>query len=388
MNLHTPRKSLIRRFSAVIGRTITGITLATLVCARVSAADSRENASLAQARTALDAWRMDELNALLGSLPTNAEGDYIRGIAFNRTNDIDSSTRALRRALSGLAAADSEKAINALLTLTDNYQKTSSYVEESNILNAAMARYADKMKPDDLASVKTGLAFATALGGSPAQTVSIAGEARLPIRRNAVGTLDVNAVANGVSAAWMLDSGANCSIVTESFAKRLKLDIAGKIPAIGSAPGITIDGQVAIVKEIRLGSAILHNVVVLVVGDEQMRVKLPTGAYQIDAALGYPVFQALGRVSFTGETSILIGAKSIPVTEGTQLYMDGLTPVVLLDVEGTPMPFILDTGVTSTSLSSTYWKKIGARASEWPRIQRKSSGLGGAKTFDQVVQPE
>ncbi len=388
MKFHIAQKSFIRLPGPGIGVAITGLMFATLACVSASAAGPKENLPVAQATAALEAWRMDEVTALLGSLPQTFEGDYVRGIASNRTNDIGASTQALRRALPGLDSADSEKALNARLTLADNYQKTSSYAEGATILGEAVERYADQMKPDALASVKTDLAFAHALSNVPPQTVSFSGESQLPIHRNPLGTLNVDAVANGVSAAWMLDSGANYSIVSRSFAKRLALDIAGKVPGIGSITGLTVDGEVAIVKEIRLGSAILRNVVVLVVGDEQLHIKFPKGEYQIDGALGYPVFQALGRVSFIGDTSISIGAQPLAVTDGTQLYMDGLTPVLVLGVEGTPMPFILDTGNTTTDLSYTYWIRMAERAANWKRVQRRSSGLGGAKTFDKVLQPE
>ena len=388
MKFHIARKSFIRLTGPGMGAITTGLLFATLACANASAAGPKENVPVAQATAALDAWRMDEVNALLGGLPSTFEGDYVRGIVSNRTNDIEASTLALRRALPGLDSADAEKAINARFTLADNYRKTSSHAEEAKLLRESIERYADQMKPKDLASARTGLAFASALSNSPPQTVSVSGESRLPSRRNLLGTLNVDAVANGVSAAWMLDSGANYSIVSQSFAKRLQLDIAGKVPGIGSATGISVDGEVAIVKEIRLGNAILRNVIVLVVSDEQLHIKLSKGEYQIDAALGYPVFQALGRVSFIGDKSIVIGAKSLTLTDGAQLYMDELTPVLILDVEGTPMPFILDTGNTRTDLSYTYWMRMGERAANWKRAQRQASGLGGAKTFDKVLQPE
>lgn len=388
MNVHTTRERLIGRFRPAIGSTISGLMLVTLACASASAAGQNERVPVAQATAALEAWRMDEVNALLGSLPDTAEGEYVRGIALNRTNDVAASIQALRRALPGLDVADSKKALEARFTLSDNYRKTSSYAEEARILRETIERDAGQMKPDVLASTKTELALANALSNAPAQTVSFSGESQLPIRRNPVGTLNVDAVANGVSAAWMLDSGANYSILTQSFAKRLKLDIAGKVPGIGSSTGITVDGEVAVVKEIRLGKAILRNVIVLVVSDEQMHVKLPKGEYQIDGALGYPVFQALGRVSFIGDKSISIGAKSPMVKDGTQMYMDELTPVLILGVEETPMPFILDTGASSTSLSHTYWMKMAEHAASWKRAQRQSSGLGGAKTFDKTLQPE
>jgi predicted aspartyl protease len=388
MIFHATREWLVDHFRPAIGATITGLTFATLACFSASAAGPNDNMPVTQVTAALDAWRMDEVNSLLGSLPNTAGGDYVRGTVSNRTNDIDASTQTLRRALPGLDSSDTEKAIDARFTLSDNYQKTFAYAEQAKMLREAIERYADQIKPDVLASAKTTLALASALSNSPPQTVSFSGESQLPIRRNPLGTLNVDAVANGVSAAWMLDSGANYSIVSQSFAKRLQLTVAGKVPGIGSSTGITVDGEVAIVKEIRLGNATLRNVVVLVVSDEQMHIKLPKGEYQIDGALGYPVFQALGRVSFIGDQSISIGAKSLALTDGTQLYMDGLTPVLILGVEGTPMPFILDTGASSTSLSHTYWMKMAERAAGWQRAQRQSSGLGGAKTFDQVLQPE
>lgn len=389
MNFHTTRKWCNDRLRPGIAATIMGAVVATLACVNASAADANKNGLLTEAQAALDAWRMDEVNALIESLANTSEGDYVLGIASNRSNDIDTSTRALRSALPGLDRSAPDQAINALLTLSDNYQKTSSYAEVAKTLREAIEQHADQMKPGFLTSVKTDLALVSALSNSQPQNVSISGESELPIRRNPLGTLNVDAVANGVSAAWMLDSGANYSIVSESFARRLKLDIAGKVPGIGSSTGISVDGQVAIVKEIRLGSAVLHNVAVLVVSDDQIHYKLPKGGeYQIDGALGYPVFQALGRVSFIGEKSILIGAKSIPVKDGTQLYMDGLTPIIFLNIEGSSLPFILDTGASSTSLSHTYWTKMAARASNWTRKQGKSSGLGGTKTFDNVVQPE
>lgn len=389
MNFHTKRTWFTGRYRPGVGATIMAVILATLACLSASAADTDKSVSLAQAQAALDAWRMDGVQSLIDSLANTSEGDYVLGIASNRSNDIDTSTRALRSALPGLDRSAPDQAINALLTLSDNYQKMSSYAEEAKTLREAIERYADRMKPGVLTSVKSDLALASALSNSQPQNTSISGESELPIRRNSLGTLNVDAVANGVSAAWMLDSGANYSIVSESFARRLKLEIAGKVPGIGSSTGISVDGQVAIVKEIRLGSAVLHNVAVLVVSDDQIHYKLPKGGeYQIDGALGYPVFQALGRVSFIGEKSILIGAKSIPVKDGTPLYLDGLTPIIFLDVEGSSLPFILDTGANSTSLSHTYWTKMAARASNWTRTQGKAAGLGGTKTFDNVVQPE
>ncbi|SFW23807.1 Aspartyl protease [Luteibacter sp. UNCMF366Tsu5.1] len=344
--------------------------------------------TVTRTETAFDAWRMDEVSALLPTLPDTAEGDYVRGLVANRMNDVEASKRFLSRALPALERQHSPRAVNALLTLSDDYQKTSSYADQSAVLREAAKHHAKDIGPDAMRGVEDVIALSSALSGSPPQTVSFSGASRLPIRRNPLGTLDVDAVANGIGGSWMLDSGANYSVVSESFAKRLGLSVKGTAGGIGSSTGASVQSKVAIVKEIHLGSATLHNVAVLVVADDQLHIKLPNKEHQITAAFGFPVFQALGRIRFHGDTAISIGPAPIPLDGGVPIYMDGLTPVVLGFTVGERVPLVLDTGASSTSLSSAYWMKVKDGANSWPRSQQPSAGLGGAQRFDVVTQPE
>lgn len=371
-----------------VGAVIAGAALAMLTSMSGPAAAAGRSDPVARAEAALEAWRMDEAGAMLAGLPHTARGDYVRGIAANRDNDIDASRRALLRALPALEREHSPRTVQALLVLADDYRKRSSYSDEARTLRLAVSRYADQMKPGRLDGVRTDLALASALASSPPQTVSLSGESRVPIRRNPVGTFDVDVVANGIDAAWMLDSGANYSIVSKSFAERLGLEVMGGIGEVASSTDITVDSKVAVVKELRLGSASLRNVVVLVVDDAHLRIQLPNSEYQISAALGYPVFQALGRVSFIGDQTISIGSRSLGPQEGARLYMNELTPVVLLGVEGVQMPFSLDTGANVTELSHAYWMTVKARAADWPRKTSSYAGLGGARPRETAVQPE
>ncbi|MFX1681388.1 retropepsin-like aspartic protease [Mitsuaria sp. CC2] len=376
------------RMNSGVGASIAGVAIAMLTSLSGPAVAASQGDRLATMEAALDAWRMDEVGAMLPGLPHTVGGDYLRGIAANRANDIDASRQALLRALPALEREHSPRTVQALLVLADDYRKSSSYSKQASTLRLAVSRYADQMKPGMLDGVRTDLALASALSGSPPQTVSLSGESRVPIRRNPLGTFDVDVVANGVDAAWMLDSGANYSIVSASFARRLGLDVKGDIGEVASSTEIAVSSKVAVVKEIRLGSATLRNVVVLVVDDEHLHIQLPHAEHQISAALGYPVFQALGRVSFIGDEAISIGSPSLATGEGARLYMNELTPVALLGVEGVQMPFSLDTGANVTDLSYTYWMTVKDRASDWPRKTSSYAGLGGAKTRETAIQPE
>lgn len=362
--------------------------LAMLACTGVPAATATQPDPVAQTVAALDAWRMNEVTALLPTLPDTAEGDYVRGLVANRMNDVAGSTRALQRALPELGRRHSTLSANALLILSDDYQKTSSYADQAHALREALEHHAKDIAPGDVQGVKDVLSLASALSGLPPQTVSFSGPSRLPIRRNPLGTLDVDAVANGVQGSWMLDLGANYSVVSESFARRLGLTVKGAGGGIASSTGATVQSRVAIVKEIHLGSATLRNVAVLVARDDLLHIKLPTTEHQISAAFGYPVFQALGQVSFHGDKAISIGSPSDPIEDGVQIYMDGLTPVVMASTGGDMVPLALDTGASTTGLSSAYWATVKDRAATWPRSRESSAGIGGALEFDTVTQPE
>ncbi len=343
--------------------------------------------SVAKSEAALDGWRMDEVTALLTTLPDTAEGLYVRGLASNRMNDVAASRRALEVALPKLESKHSPLAAKALLTLADDYQKTSSYRDQAEALRAVVAHHGDELSPDIVKGVKDVLTLASALQDVPPQTIRFSGHSQLPIRRNPLGTLDVDAVANGVSGSWMLDSGANYSVVSESFAARLGLQIKGAIGNIASSTGATVQSKVAVIKEIQLGSATLRNVAVLVVSDQLLHIKLPNKDHQISAAFGFPVFQALGRVRFVGDKAVAIGPAESTMKGGAQIYMDNLSPTIMVATEAGLVPLALDTGASATSLSSLYWEKVKDHAGTWPRGQHLSAGMGGAQSFDTVTQP-
>ncbi|WP_448101484.1 retropepsin-like aspartic protease family protein [Luteibacter jiangsuensis] len=361
--------------------------LVVLAYAGIPGAMASQADPVTQTEAAFDAWRMDEVSALLPTLPDTADGDYVRGLVANRLNDIETSKRFLERALPELERRHSPRATNALLTLSDDYQKASAYADQANALREAVEHHAQDLGAS-AQGAKDVLALASALSSSPRQTITFSGPSRLPIRRNPLGTFDVDAVANGVDGSWMLDSGANYSVVSESVARRLGLSIKGTTGSVGSTTGTSVQSKVAVVEEIHLGSATLRNVAVLVVRVDLLHMKLPGKEHQISAAFGFPVFQALGRIHFHGDKAVSIGPAPDSMKGGVQIYMDGLALVVMASTEGESVPLALDTGSSRTSLSSAYWMKVKDRAGAWPRSRQASAGLGGARSLDTVTQPE
>jgi hypothetical protein len=114
--------------------------------------------------------------------------------------------------------------------------------------------------------------------------------------------MNTDLTVDGVRGSWLLDTGANFSVVTKSFAKRLGLRaLPGFTQTTSGISGIENPLQVAVMPTLEMGGAELHNVVVLIFDDANLNVSLGKEAYQIQGIIGYPVFQALGVITFLHE---------------------------------------------------------------------------------------
>ena len=72
---------------------------------------------------------------------------------------------------------------------------------------------------------------------APAQTIEWNGPTILKTERNPMNSLNVELTVNGMQAPWLLDTGANISVVSQSFAERLGLESCGERADDGWAHG-------------------------------------------------------------------------------------------------------------------------------------------------------
>src|SRR5262249_52968348 len=151
------------------------------------------------------------------------------------------------------------------------------------------------------------------------------------------------------------DTGANFSTVSASFAKRLGLQVSKEAAQTQGITGAENPLHTAIVPELKIGGATVRNVVVLVLDDTNLNVATgKTTRYQIHAILGYPVFRALQRITFTKDGHFLAGPDSPSGTGGARLYMKELTPLLACKLHGRTALFSFDTGASQTIFSNRY----------------------------------
>ncbi|HEY0306685.1 MAG TPA: aspartyl protease family protein [Acidobacteriaceae bacterium] len=322
------------------------------------------------------------------AMTASPERDYFSGVLANRTGQIDESIRLLNSALPAVRTTSPARAAIALQALADDYNKRFQYGKAEQAYEDLLANFPNQLKADQLQGTKDDAGVARILRSAPVQTIVRNGPTRLKTKRNPLGLINVSLTVNGVKEAWLLDTGANLSVVTKSFAKRLGLTLLpGTGQALAGLTGIENPLRVALIPTLQMGGATLHNVVVMVLDDSNLRVGPGKDSYQIQGILGYPVFEALGTITFLHDGGFESVETTQPNKDGARMYMKLLTPVIEGSVEGEQLPFSFDTGAQGTNLLVRYYNRFHNESSTWTKAENKSFGAGGGVQRTIYVQP-
>jgi predicted aspartyl protease len=365
-----------------------GYVLIASVCVACStpAPPGAENVSPAAAMTAdadLQNYQLRDLETHIQRMPQGPDRDYFNGMLAARSGRFGDAIAQLNRALPHLRESAPKRAAMALEAIATAYRADNQYGEAARAYAELSDRFADQLDrfPADDA------ALARILSGTPPQSISWNGPVKLKTSKNPIGSRVTELVVNGVRGLWLLDTGANQSVVSRTFAQRLGVTPLQGVASVGSGlTGRKSSLRAAVLPTMPVGGAALTNVVLLFLDDENLRIVSGPDAYQIDAVLGYPILKALGVVTFTRE-EFLAGEAAEPGGRGVRMYMRGLTPAIECDVEGRPLLFTLDTGASSTDLSVRYYELFRTQADSWKTQSVETAGGGGSSTHDVYIQP-
>lgn len=336
-------------------------------------------------------FRLGALATTLHGMPPGPERDYFAGVLANREGRIEESIHLLTGSMPALRASQPARAAVALEALADDYNKSFRYADAARTYEELLAHFAHQLDHEKLQGTRDDAGVMHLLSGSPVQTITWHGPVRLKTERNPLGSLVTQLDVNGVRAPWLLDTGANLSVVSRSFAQRTKLK---PLPGYGETQagitGIENPLQVALVPTLTMGGATLHNVVVLILDDASLKIALGKASHQIDAIVGYPVFQALGAITFQHDGWFEASHTAPNDTSGARMYMKLLMPVIACSVDGAELPFSFDTGASETMLSLRYYNRFRAEASplQWKKGESRTAGAGGVVQRTIYVQPQ
>ena len=177
----------------------------------------------------VQSYELEALDSRLKTIPTGVEHDYAAGILAARSARADEAVGLLTRTLPGLRQAHPARAAHALEALADSYMLLYRYREAADAYRDLKDHFPGVLQND----VTDDAALAQILAGAQPQTIDWSGSLRLPTTRNPIGSLVSTLEAGGVREDWLLDTGANQSVVSRSFAKRLGLELLVGSASVG-----------------------------------------------------------------------------------------------------------------------------------------------------------
>lgn len=212
------------------------------------------------------------------------------------------------------------------------------------------------------------------------------GSTRVPLTPNALGSRDALVAARGVSAPWIVDTGAEISVVSQSLAGRMGVRVLAAAIDAGSTTG-DVHGSLGVIDLLRVGDAAIENVPVLVLPDSQLKIG---GLPQIQGILGLPVLVAFRRAAW------LDGGRMLALGEQAPVAPDA-SPRPYWHEEGLGIPVStsrgilgahLDTGANASFLRRPAHALLDPATEASAREHRgKMGGAGGVVDTREMVYP-
>jgi hypothetical protein len=337
---------------------------------------------------ALRSWDMAEARALAAGMPQDAERCAVAGVIANRENRLDVVASSLPQCLRALERSHSPRAYDAFATLLDTYRRRGEYGREHALISRWLAAHEDGEEPATIVELREELALAAALRDIPRPFATGSRAATVRSYFNVLGTRSVDLTMRGVTLPWMIDTGANYSVVSETTARRMHLRIHDVgYQAVGTT-GHSVTTRISAIDSLPIGGILLRNVVALIVPDAALYIRSPQADYQIEAILGLTALAQLGRFRIDPDGTFAIDRDAPLLRSGALLYMNQLTPVAEVEIAGRKSLLSIDTGANRTTLHASYAALIGDRALLWTRKRDTSSGLGGSREGEVAVEPQ
>ena len=338
----------------------------------------------------LENLRFESLDRTLKSMAPGVEKDYFSGVLANRSGRISESLNLLEQTLAALKTTNRPRAAITLQTLADDYLKCYRYADAAKAYNELLNNFAGDLSKSDLESVKDDAGVIRLLIDYPPQAVSMTKSVQLRTKRSRIGTIDSDLTINDVTSEWILDTGASFSVVTTSFAKRLGVQPSiGVAQVKGTVTGANNVVHVGLLPKLDIGGAVVQNVVLLILDDKSLLLDLGSGqSYQINAILGFPIFENLGSATFSKSGEFTAGALPERSRPTAKMFMKQLKPLIECSVAQQTLLFAFDTGADVSTLSTRYYHDFEGEFKGLEKVPSNYGGAGGTSKSEVFVLPQ
>ena len=274
----------------------------------------------------------------------------------------DSSDDKLRRFLQ-VPDTDATWRKEAVLTLSETHLRAGDYKAATLEFARALGEFSPQFTTGERTEAESDLKIARALQDVPPQSRSDAGGvSTVGATRGLGGLVYMDVRVNGLTEQLLVDSGANQSVASESFARRHKLQMLPDPMEIQSGSGEMVPAHLGLADAVQIGSVTLRHVVFDVFPDREIS---PSADASVEGIIGFPVLLALERWRVAPDGgSVEVGtppaagrgpASAVPPPN---LACAGSIPLARVQYQGSAVAFMLDTGAGFTLISARFGERF------------------------------
>lgn len=273
----------------------------------------------------------------------------------------------------------SKKQIELLKLQQDNDVKLFDYKAAYQHTQKLLTDFGPQLSKDDKEDAENSIIIWKNLISTAKQQTLVPKDTRINTKRDMARLMTIPVTFGAYQNAYIFDTGANISVITESNAKKAQLQMVGDTFQVDAITGIKIKARTGVSPEFKIGDLVVRNAVFLVMPDSAL--SFAGGKYNIQGIIGFPVIASMKEVRINKAGYMDIPAKST-VMPVHNFGLDGLTPVVNLDYKGTMLPFTFDTGAQVTQLNKSFYGRYKSDIEgQGVAADVKMGGAGGANSL-------
>lgn len=293
-------------------------------------------------------------------------------------NNSGQSNQKIEQLLQKHTKSLSDSTIGQMLRLQAfNYFRIYDYKNASKSSQLLFGQYSHTIDSQEVDSYKNMDLIYEILKEAPAQKVVEMRETKLKTTRDKANLLNIPVSGNDtLPDSFIFDTGANLSTITESYARKFDLTIYEKTIEVGAFGGST-NARLGLCPKLKIGNIVFSNVVFIVFADSVLDFK--SFDYKINGIVGFPVMNAMKEIQFSKSGDMIIPEKQTS-SEFQNLVLDGLQPVVEVEIKGKRLPFRFDSGANSSDFFPLFYQQMGSSF----ELLDGQKGIGGAGGVQKV----
>jgi predicted aspartyl protease len=184
------------------------------------------------------------------------------------------------------------------------------------------------------------------------QTTTIASTTHIAYRRDLAGLINIPVRFADSTFDFVFDTGANLSVITESYARKANLQLLNVRFKVRAITGLEVFANLGIASELKLGNIIVRNAVFMIFPDSAL--SFARGLYTIKGIIGFPVIEQLQEIRINKNA---LTVPQVATDRAIRNFgVDELLPVISVVYNTDTLAFTFDTGAQFTFLNEPFYR--------------------------------